>query len=110
MLNAKGTYNCPNCGAPITAEKCPYCGTLFYDFATIETGQPTYIKIRHNGEVIMCKAVLREANFELKNEYANYRPLGTKLRELIVGQTAEITMGFSVASDENGRLFTAVEV
>ena len=21
--------NCPNCGAPIEGNKCPYCGTIF---------------------------------------------------------------------------------
>lgn len=110
MLNAKGTYNCPNCGAPITAEKCPYCGTLFYDFSTIEVGKPSYIKIKHKGKIVMCKAFLTECSFNLQNQYAQHRPLGALSREVIVGQTAEITMGFSVASDENGRLFTAVEV
>lgn len=24
-------YNCPNCGAPITGDKCEYCGTVFRD-------------------------------------------------------------------------------
>lgn len=24
-------YNCPNCGAPITGDKCEYCGTMFRD-------------------------------------------------------------------------------
>lgn len=28
--------NCPNCGAPISSIECPYCGTVFYDFATID--------------------------------------------------------------------------
>lgn len=24
------TTNCPNCGAPIVADKCEYCGTVFH--------------------------------------------------------------------------------
>lgn len=28
-LAVNKTTNCPNCGAPITAMKCPYCGTDF---------------------------------------------------------------------------------
>lgn len=28
-LNKNGKINCPNCGAIITSEKCPYCGTVF---------------------------------------------------------------------------------
>ena len=27
-----GSKNCPNCGAPIETEKCPYCGTTLYTF------------------------------------------------------------------------------
>lgn len=27
----KHLYNCPNCGAPITGDKCEYCGTVFMD-------------------------------------------------------------------------------
>lgn len=33
---ANGSKNCPNCGAPIETEKCPYCGTIFLDFAATE--------------------------------------------------------------------------
>ena len=22
-------YNCPNCGAPVTGDRCEYCGTVF---------------------------------------------------------------------------------
>ena len=28
-LNKNGIINCPNCGAAITSEECPYCGTNF---------------------------------------------------------------------------------
>ena len=28
-LEKNGHINCPNCGAVITSEKCPYCGTTF---------------------------------------------------------------------------------
>lgn len=38
--------NCPNCGAPLNGEKCPYCGTTFYDFSSIEDGKPCYMRIR----------------------------------------------------------------
>lgn len=36
---AELVHNCPNCGAPITGNKCDYCGTVFKvdetDFETI---------------------------------------------------------------------------
>ena len=27
--------NCPNCSAPISGDRCDYCGTLFIDCSTI---------------------------------------------------------------------------
>lgn len=32
-MRKKSELNCPNCGAPITGEYCPYCGSVFYDWA-----------------------------------------------------------------------------
>lgn len=109
MLNAKGILNCPNCGAPISSEKCPYCGTVFYDFSTIELNQPAYIKIKHDGEIILCKAILRECRFALRNDYSDWQPLGGNVCHVITGQQAEIDMNFSVVYDEKGHLFTVVE-
>lgn len=57
-------HNCPNCGAPISSAKCPYCGTTFYDFTTISDRSPTYIKIKHLNSVVTCRVLLRSAAFE----------------------------------------------
>lgn len=38
-------FDCPQCGAAITDEKCPYCGAVFYDFSAITISEPCYIKI-----------------------------------------------------------------
>ena len=44
--------NCPNCGAvyEIGKNKCPYCGTSYYDMSAIDftNGEPFYLKIRTN--------------------------------------------------------------
>lgn len=54
-LESKGdAFNCPNCGAPITAEKCEYCGTVFYDFFALDVGKISYMKIRYNDKIIAC--------------------------------------------------------
>ena len=60
--------NCPNCGAPITSEKCEYCGTLFYDFANIERDKPCYIRMRlgditENG-LLVFKAIPTDITIE----------------------------------------------
>lgn len=52
--------NCPNCGAPITGEKCNYCGSLFLDFAVIDADTPFYIKFKHNNKIMRAKCILKE--------------------------------------------------
>lgn len=51
--------NCPNCGQPITGEKCQYCGTVFIDWALIDTDKPFYLKFRHNGMITRAKCIAR---------------------------------------------------
>lgn len=53
----KEKTNCPNCGMPITAEKCEYCGTLFYDFGEIEIGKPAFFKIRYQEKIFILRGV-----------------------------------------------------
>ena len=36
-MNSNKLLNCPNCGAPITSEQCPYCGSVFSFSAVKET-------------------------------------------------------------------------
>ena len=42
--------NCPNCGAPydIDKNKCPYCGTSYYDLSALDftNNEPFYLKIK----------------------------------------------------------------
>lgn len=58
----KQQNNCPNCGAAITEEKCPYCGVLFYDFAAMELDKPFYIKFRSGPKVYRAKVLLNSLN------------------------------------------------
>lgn len=51
-------YNCPNCGAGITGERCEFCGTVIYDFAAIQLGKPSYVKIIHNGVICMFRMIV----------------------------------------------------
>ena len=60
------TLNCPNCGAPVTGEKCEYCGTVIYDFSVIDDSKPTYIKMRLNGQLLMFKALLHSADLRME--------------------------------------------
>ena len=61
-----GSKNCPNCGAPIETEKCPYCGTVFLDFAAMDADQPFYMKVKQHGKIYILK--VKMTSMELKTE------------------------------------------
>lgn len=42
----KDILNCPNCGAPIQKDYCPYCGSVFLDWASFDVNKPTFVKIK----------------------------------------------------------------
>lgn len=52
----KDLLNCPNCGAPIQNDICPYCGSVFLDWATFDVRKPTFVKIKdHWGNIRLLK-------------------------------------------------------
>lgn len=57
--------NCPNCGAPINSTVCPYCGTAFYDFATLDDEKPTYIQANIDGQLLMFRAIMNVVTLEM---------------------------------------------
>lgn len=62
--------NCPNCGAPINSIECSYCGTVFYDFATLNSEKPTYLRMNWYNKIITVKAVMRSASISFEyNEF-----------------------------------------
>lgn len=100
--------NCPHCGAAITTEKCPYCGTLFYDFAVIDTDKPFYIKIKNGNRINRCKVKLHGLHFQMLNDtsvfYADNGPHYIKC-----DPKTEITINFRVLED-NGIIGTTVNL
>ena len=91
IARSNGIHNCPNCGAPIDSEKCPYCGTLFVDFAAIDADKPFFIKIKRNGEVFIAKVIL--SALTVHNEYER---LFADNRETLSIPTTDITINFTV--------------
>lgn len=91
---ANGSKNCPNCGAPIETEKCPYCGTVFVDFAAMNTDRPFFMKIKYNGKVHIMKVMLTsmETRCECSELYAD------NVRYLTLIPTTELTMTFDILS------------
>lgn len=58
--------NCPNCGAPITDAECPYCGSVFYDFATLDSKRPTYVRMKWNDSIITVRALMMSAAINIE--------------------------------------------
>lgn len=79
--------NCPNCGAPITDVTCPYCGTVFYDFATIRDDKPTYIRIKFNDDYIVGRAKVNTATINFLS-YLN--------------ESLDVDINFTLFPDDNG--------
>lgn len=77
--------NCPNCGAPIRGIECQYCGTMFYDFASIRDDRPSYIRIKNNDNYIVCRAVMDSANFYMQS-----------------GEFPQVDISFTVLPDDRG--------
>ena len=64
-------FNCPNCGAPISADVCPYCGTAFLDWAAFDMARPTYVKIKTDqGQVIMLRVIPTSLRLAARNDPA----------------------------------------
>ena len=58
ITRSNGSKNCPNCGAPIESEQCPYCGSIFIDFACLDADKPFYIKVKHDEKIVISKVRL----------------------------------------------------
>ena len=71
LVHSQGNTNCPNCGAPIESERCPYCGTVFIDFASMDADKPFYMKIKQNGEVFIVKVRLNSMEIT-QGEFIEY--------------------------------------
>ena len=59
--------NCPNCGAPITDIQCAYCGTMFYDFATMEVGKPQAVRVKYGDQHLTFNAYVKDFEVSMKS-------------------------------------------
>lgn len=69
-VKANGALTCPQCGAPITDERCEYCGVIFYDFACVECNKPFYLKIKHNDKICIYKVIMDDATIKSSTDTA----------------------------------------
>ena len=97
--------NCPNCGAPISADnnKCPYCNTSYFDLSSIDINndEPFYLKIRM-GKMILTQLVRvlpdMSINFE-SNSCSMHDSLGNKLYEFTTSNNMFTNLNFEAITD-----------
>lgn len=106
--------NCPNCGAvyEIDKNKCPYCGTSYYDMSAIdfEDGEPFYLKIKTkmNGKTIYVTQLVvpKFGGLTLNNECAYaYGRYNKRLCSCVTNQILTTDVTFETVPDKNGSLF-----
>ena len=109
-MKRREKLNCPNCGAPIAAEKCPYCGAVIYDFSCIDTKGVNWIKIKHHGRVLMCKAYMLGTEIETTLRHTDYYSDNRPVSYIRNTPNVELSMRFMVIPDDDGVLYRSVEV
>ena len=109
-------YKCPVCGAPVEGEKCEYCGCVIYDFATISTENPCYIRMRlpktKDGEefILQAKVIAVNPVIELTvDEIDAVDKSGTIVERMTQNRTCNMSVDFHAVEDDDGRLFTLID-
>lgn len=103
--------NCPNCGAPLDPYvcKCPYCGTLYFDLATLnlEDGSPCFVKFKTPRGLITMLARPELQTMEMYSDecYAVDR-CGIAVSSYMVSKRCDLNAVFHALVDpESGELF-----
>lgn len=91
IARSSGIHNCPNCAAPINSERCPYCGTLFVDFAAMDADKPFFMKIKKDGSVFIAKVVMNSASI-----YSESDALYADDRRFMVNHRRRIALDFDI--------------
>ena len=92
------TTNCPNCGAPIDGDKCPYCGTEVIDLCCLDTDKPFFIKIRHNGQILRFRVITRSINIESQYDYLECGCLSDLIPNILPSVSTDIEINLSAVN------------
>ena len=95
--------NCPNCGAPIRGVECEYCGTIFYDFGSIDLDRPTYMRVKGPHGLAIFRAQVRDWSFDMQNDptefYANDDVFYT-----VCSPSYSCRLEFDILPDDKGKM------
>ncbi len=69
----KDLLNCPNCGAPIQDDICPYCGSVFLDWAAFDIQKPTFVKVKdYQGRILLMQLSTPSVRITIERENTGY--------------------------------------
>lgn len=101
--------NCPNCGAPIRGIECEYCGTMFYDFSSINLDRPTYIRINGPQGLATFRAQATDCSFDIDTERVDcYGGRNQKLISFICNSTYTCQLNFNILPDDDGVMLKVI--
>lgn len=97
--------NCPNCGAPISADnnKCPYCNTSYFDLSSIDinNNEPFYLKIKM-GKMTLTQLVRVLPDMSIifeSNSCSICNPSGDNLYEFTTSNNMFTNLNFEAITD-----------
>lgn len=109
-------YKCPVCGAPVDGYKCEYCGCVIYDFALIDTDQPTYLRMRiknpSDGKdyIMQMKAIAVNPCVEIRFDDVQAIDLcGNAVAGFRTNQTCTMSVDFQAVADDKDVLYTLID-
>lgn len=94
-VRANDALTCPQCGAPIEDEKCPYCGVVFYDFACVDTRKPFFLKIKRDDQIHIFKVRMEECSVDYKTNDTHLWS-DNRVFEVVSRPDIDINMNFHV--------------
>lgn len=111
----KQKTNCPNCGAPYDygINKCPYCGTIYFDLSVIDfdSKTPIFLTIKKDGYLITQKAIPVCGDLEVvSNRTYAYGGRGERVASFVDSMTLTTNVTFEGVANENNVLLTATAI
>ena len=88
-------YNCPNCGAPINADVCPYCGTAFLDWSALDINKPNWIKLKLGNHIVIIKASITDFSYNYGDPDTLYFCDNQKCKQIQSHQELNIDISLS---------------
>lgn len=112
--------NCPNCAAPynIDLNKCPYCGTSYYDLSALDltAREPFYLKIKTelNGHPCYITQLVRfkpDMSIELCTETVDaYDSYGCLACTMVTSHTMTTNISFEAVVSPTHKNLCTVEI